>query len=340
MSVEKPCLFILDVGHGNSAVLIDTKGNVVVDSGPGNALYLFLKKEGIEKIDVILISHADQDHIGGLIGIVASEEFIIGKVRVNSDALQGSKTWDDLLYTLNHGQKTGQIDFDVSLSTKDTGKFDQGKIHIEILSPNLYIAGKSPGSYDRKKRKLTTNSISAVIRLTKDGSPVALLSGDIDDTGLLNLLEENVDPCSPIAVFPHHGGSTGKGTDSETFTKKVCESIRPEVVIFSIGRGEHITPREEITETIRRVLPKTRIMCTELSENCAPELRLKDFPHLETKFAKGKEKGKCCAGTIVIELDKDKPIVKPEENKHKAFIEKAAPTSLCLRRVNSRTSSP
>lgn len=325
-------MFILDVGHGNSAVLMDTEGNVVVDAGPRNALYLFLKAERIKKIDAILISHADHDHIGGLIGILASGEFVIGKVRVNSDALQGSKTWDDLLYTLSHAQESGQLDFDVSLSTKDTGKFDQGKVHIEILAPDLYIAGKSPGSYDRKKRNLTTNSISAVIRMIKQSVPLALFLGDIDTNGLENLFENAKDLSAKLAVFPHHGGKPGKNSDPVSFTKKICEEVQPSIIIFSNGRGIHSTPLKEVTQSIREELPKTRIMCTQLSENCASELQISEFVHLTTKFAKGKEKGRCCAGTIVIELGEDEFVIRPDENSHKDFIEKAAPTSLCLKK--------
>jgi len=332
-------LYILDVGHGNSAVLVDDKGVVVIDAGPGTALLEFLTQEGIGEIDVLLISHADKDHVKGVISLLESQ-ISMGVVQLNTDSEKGTTIWDDLTFQLDLANKKGTLQFNIGLTTNDTGKFDRGKIHIEVLAPTPYLAAKGPGSTDRVGRTLTSNSVSAVVRLNKDGRPVVLLAGDIDDTGLLNLLENNADPSAPIVAFPHHGGKTGKDTYSETFTKKLCESIRPEVVIFSNGRGEHATPREEITESIRRVLPKTRIMCTQLSENCATEIRMKKFPHLTTKFARGKEKGKCCAGTIVIELDKDKPIVKPEENKHKAFIEKAAPTSLCLRRVNSRTSSP
>ncbi len=42
-------LSILDEGHGNSAVLVDTDGVVVIDVGPGSALMEFLRQEGIEK---------------------------------------------------------------------------------------------------------------------------------------------------------------------------------------------------------------------------------------------------------------------------------------------------
>ena len=38
MSRQTPRLFILDVGHGNSAVLVDTEGIVVIDAGPRTAL--------------------------------------------------------------------------------------------------------------------------------------------------------------------------------------------------------------------------------------------------------------------------------------------------------------
>jgi len=330
MTVPRPCLFILDVGHGNSAVLMDTNGNVVVDTGLGNALYLFLKTEGIKKIDTVLISHADQDHIGGLVGIIASGEFTIGKVRVNSDALQKSKTWDDLLYALSYAQETGNIDFDVSLSTKDTGKFDQGKVHIEILAPSLYIAGKSPGSCDRKKRKLTTNSISTVIRMVKDAVPVALFLGDIDSVGMENLMESTKDLSAKLAVFPHHGGRPGGSADPETFSKDICEKVKPEVIIFSNGRGLHATPREKVTQTVRMALPKTRIMCTQLSENCAAKLGMKGSSHLTRQYAEGKEKGKCCAGTVVIQLAKNKISISPNEDSHTAFIRKAAPKALCL----------
>ncbi len=53
---------ILDVGHGNGAVLVDDNGVVVIDAGPGSALLEFLRHEGIDRINVLLISHADKGY--------------------------------------------------------------------------------------------------------------------------------------------------------------------------------------------------------------------------------------------------------------------------------------
>ena len=59
----RPNLTILDVGHGNAAVLADTGGVVVIDCGKGGTLLDYLETVGIKKVDVLLISHADSDHI-------------------------------------------------------------------------------------------------------------------------------------------------------------------------------------------------------------------------------------------------------------------------------------
>ena len=52
---------ILDVGHGNCAVLEDEEGVVVIDAGPGGSLLQYLEDRRIEVIDLVLLSHADQE---------------------------------------------------------------------------------------------------------------------------------------------------------------------------------------------------------------------------------------------------------------------------------------
>ena len=241
--MREPTLYILDVGHGNSAVLVDTGGIVVIDAGSQTALLEFLKQEGISHVDVVLISHADKDHIEGLVSLIESEEFTIGRVRVNTDLMKGTRLWADLLYLLDKSHRAKKLDFDVALTTKNTGEFDQGLIRIEVLAPNLQVAGMGAGGGNHKKRVFRTNTVSAVIRLSKRTKPLALFAGDIDELGLEHLLGDFPAPNAPILVYPHHGGKSG-AKDEASFTRRLCEAVNPRLSSFQLV----------VADTKRRIL--------------------------------------------------------------------------------------
>src|SRR5687768_11406880 len=105
-------LAILDVGHGNAAVVFGTDGTVVIDAGLGATLADFLEQRTVRELTAVLISHADQDHIGGLIGLLSTGLVQVGRVRLNSDALKGSKIWDDLLFELQAQDNARKLDFE------------------------------------------------------------------------------------------------------------------------------------------------------------------------------------------------------------------------------------
>jgi beta-lactamase superfamily II metal-dependent hydrolase len=329
LSTSATTLSIVDVGHGNCAVLVDTNGVLVIDAGPGSSLLEFLKQEGIAKVDVVLISHADKDHIEGLIGLIAAEEFAIDRVRINSDALKPSALWDDLLYSLNKAHLAGDLEFNTALTVADTGNFDQGEVHVEILAPNLYIAGKGPGSTDRAGRELTSNSVSAVVRLVKDGNPIAIFTGDIDDIGLDSLIETGLDCKAHILIFPHHGGRAG-AADMSAFAHKLFGLVAPQTVIFSIGRaGKFNNPRPEIVAAVRDSLPpEVRVACTQLSTRCAANVPTSEPTHLTEKFARGRSTKRCCGGTFVVEMGQPGTLL-PTIEDHLAFISANAETALC-----------
>ena len=59
----------IDVGQGDSALVICDGKTMLIDGGKPHAssiIYTYLKKLGIEYLDYIVASHADDDHIGGL----------------------------------------------------------------------------------------------------------------------------------------------------------------------------------------------------------------------------------------------------------------------------------
>jgi beta-lactamase superfamily II metal-dependent hydrolase len=322
-------LTILDVGHGNSAVLNEHGTVIVIDTGPKSSLLEYLREQGIKKIDTVLVSHADQDHIGGLVGLIASGLFQVDCIRLNTDSLKGSAIWNDLLYELSRLSSAGELDFKPSLTASDTGEFDRGAVQIEVLGPSTYLAGKGPGSTDRHGRRLRTNSVSAVIRISENGEPIALLPGDLDEIGLDDLIDHGAEMSASILVFPHHGGKTGSAEIAEEFSRRMCEMVSPSTVVFSIGRSKRfLHPKPEIVYTVRESLGDVRIMCTQLSEHCAGFLPMESPEHLNVVFSQGREARRCCAGTIIVDLSSPYTIL-PSEVAHQNFISIAAPESLC-----------
>jgi competence protein ComEC len=175
-----PNFYIVNVKHGNSAVLIDTKGIVIVDAGNGSNLLEFLLSKKITVIDVLLLSHSDSDHIGGVMALLDSGIVDIKNIYINPDAIKNSEIWDSLVWTLYNCDKDNKINFQPSITPDLTGTINQGMVNIEILAPNKYLVAKGSGGNDRDKRKITTNSISAVVRLIYKENPIILLAGDID----------------------------------------------------------------------------------------------------------------------------------------------------------------
>jgi len=112
---------------------------VVIDAGPGTALPEFLTEEDIRKIDVLLISHADRDHIEGVISLIESQNVTIDVIRLNTDSMKGSKLWDDLTYELDQANRAGNLQFEVGDKfVRQFGRVDhvpKMDAHIPLILP-------------------------------------------------------------------------------------------------------------------------------------------------------------------------------------------------------------
>jgi beta-lactamase superfamily II metal-dependent hydrolase len=327
-ALVQPTLTVLDVGHGSCAILAEAGRVVVFDAGPKSGLLEFLLQHGINTIDLVLISHADRDHIEGLIAILATNSISIKMVRLNTDSLKGSDIWDDLAYELDLLQKRGETDFSPALTEADSGKFNSADIALEIVAPSAYLATKGPSGKDFYNRRIMTNSISAVIRVLYRGTPVILLTGDMDLIGLEEIIRGGKAINAPILVFPHHGGNAG--TDMAAFSQKLYDLAKPDQVLFSIGRGRYGTPIPEVIATARKLNANIRISCTQLSEWCSASVPTQENTHISTIFANGRDDRHCCAGSITISLSSggnEFPIWK----EHQDFITSFAPGALCRR---------
>ena len=322
---HRETLAVLDVGHGTSAVLFSGSDVAVFDTGTGSGLLEFLEQQGVTRIRTVVLSHADKDHVGGLVGLLAANTVAVERVILNTDSLKDSAIWDDLLYELDARHGAGEIIFDTKMTAGDRQTL--GAMTAFVVAPSPYLSAKGPGSTDRSARRISSNSISAVIRLCNAEGPVALLTGDLDLIGLEDLLRRGGSCEAPILVFPHHGGGTG-AADVQGYVSRLIERVRPRVVVFSIGRSRSGTPDPAVVSHLRRAAPDARIMCTQLSQSCAKSLPTFAPSHLSPAFALGRSDGMCCAGTILIPL-RDADRIAPGLDDHLAFIEAAAESPMC-----------
>lgn len=317
---------VLDVGHGNSAVLHVAGQVVVVDAGPGSSLLEYLRELSIVEVDQILVSHADKDHIEGILALLG-EKITIKHVRLNTDSLKGSELWDDLLFALEDRRLAGELDFKVGLTSGDP-PIAVGSVVMSILSPSPYLASKGPGSTDDKGRQITSNSISAVLRIAHGSERGLLLTGDLDAVGLADIERCGTSLDAAVLIYPHHGGRSS-GND-RAFAKKLAAFVNAKDVIFSIERAGRYAgnPRPEIVAAVRESLPSARIACTQLSTHCSSAAPADAPTHLLPIYARGRATKACCAGSIVMQL----PLggMAPARASHLAFIRAHAQTALCV----------
>ncbi|CAG7856063.1 ComE operon protein 3 [biofilm metagenome] len=174
-------LNLLDVGQGLSAV-VQTENHVLVydtgakfsatsDSGQ-SVLIPFLRNQGIEKINTLIISHGDNDHIGGansLLSAVKTEQIITSVPALMSQYAP------------------------VPCTTGQTWVWDN--VTFAILSP-------------RPDKFMSENDNSCVLHIkSKHGS--ALLPGDIEAEAETWLVDNYNDKLkADLLIAPHHGSHT------------------------------------------------------------------------------------------------------------------------------------
>ncbi len=330
MTTSSPNLTILDVGHGLCVVLQDAIGTMIFDAGSGATLLEFLRESGITEIDEVIISHADADHLSGLVSLLSSGKVHVRQVHLNSDSTKDSEIWKDLQFAVADATERTATRVVVGITTSDTQEFSRGEVQVEILYPSPAVAMAGPGGTDVKGRELTSNSMSVVARITHCSEPRVMLTGDIDAVGLENLLEAFPSPKCDVLIFPHHGGRPSRA-DPWQFANRLSQAVEPNFIVFSIGRGRYGTPRSDIVAGIRSVLPGATIACTQLSANCAASLPLADPPHLAPTAARGRINRRCCAGSIRLVLEQNATQYDPSPQAHQEFITANAPSALCRR---------
>lgn len=202
------------IGKADSILLAAAGTYVLVDTGEaerGLDVVAALDELGVKTIDTLIITHFDQDHVGGAADVL--ENFGVGQVLVTYRSKESDEI-DAYDWAMQEAGLTEQA------VTADT-TIEAGPMSIQIIAPRQ-------SEYDKD----TSNNSSLVCRVTY-GSTRLLLSGDIQKERIDEIVGAGYDLTADLIKMPHHGGiedntDTLVSAVSPTYAVICCSNKNPE----------------------------------------------------------------------------------------------------------------
>ncbi|MEN8234349.1 MAG: ComEC/Rec2 family competence protein [Actinomycetota bacterium] len=206
---DEPTVTFLDVGQGDAVLLRDPGGGVALIDGGRDPLVLAeaLRRHGIGRIDLLVASHGDVDHVGGFDGIVGDHS--IGRLWVPDHPDVGPELEGLIADVLAAGIPLDRVRPGIT--------YGLGGIDIEALAP--------------RRRYLSRNDGSIVLWV--EAGRTLLLPGDIEAVA-----QGELPPLTPdVLLVPHHGAAT---TDPRWLARTVGKTA-----VISVGENTYGHPAPE-----------------------------------------------------------------------------------------------
>ena len=217
----------LDVGQGDALLTRLDDSTMLVDAGPDAhtasvAIVPELRRLGVERLDYLVLTHADGDHIGGAPTVM--REFAVGTV-VHAD------------HDLSHPVMREVIDLalDAGVALQQVKRGDalawHPRVDLSVLNP------PEPGPDDDNDR-------SVVLHLAYRASAM-LLTGDIEASAEGELAASGVLRPADVLKVPHHGSNSSSTAD-------FLEAVDPQIAVVSAGRYNAFDhPRDSALRRLR-----------------------------------------------------------------------------------------
>lgn len=226
----------LDVGQG-AAVLVESRGHTLLyDTGPrysgsadagGRIVLPYLRWRGIERIDLLVVSHLDSDHAGGAASILRG--IPVGSVLTSIDAEQPALAGARAVQRCEAGQR-----------------LDLGPLRLDVLHP---------AAADYARPRLASNAASCVLRIDAAGRRL-LLTGDAPALVETEMVASGADLAADWLSVPHHGSRSSSSDALLDAARPRWASVQagyrnrfghpaPEVLARYMARGVHVVRSDE-----------------------------------------------------------------------------------------------
>jgi competence protein ComEC len=237
---------LLDVGQGLAAVIRTQNYTLVYDTGPkfdqfdpGQAVVVpFLRSQGILQIDRLLISHSDNDHIGGTQSIVEtlSVDEVLTSATQNIKNILAVSGIRSSFPKYKNGFEVSEMKNEFSKHSIrvilcQTGQHWQWDgVLFQILHPTTDYFTTHP------------NDKSCVLKVSTPQNTI-LLAGDIEKSVEFRLVQQMPKVLkADILTAPHHGSGTSS-------TARFLDTVQPTIALFSAGyRNRYQHPKPEVVQ--------------------------------------------------------------------------------------------
>ena len=212
-------IYFIDVGQGDSTLIVTPNNKKILIDGGGsqsydvgkNTLIPYLLDRKINKLDYVIISHFDQDHVGGILSVLKEmkvEKVVIGK--------QG-----EISEQYNHFCKI--------IKEKQIPVLMVQKGDIVSVDKDVKIRVLFPTSDLIQDNILNNNSL--VFKFEYKVFKI-LFTGDIEAIAEEQLLKlhEKAKLKANILKVAHHGSKTSS-------TERFIEAVDPEIVLIGVGEN-------------------------------------------------------------------------------------------------------
>ena len=215
----------IDVGQGDCTIVQSAGQTLMIDTGPPGArgaVEAALEASGIERIDVLVLTHPHEDHDGLLDFLV--ESYPIGALYM-PEYSDDEEDYGGLLRKLV-GKGTRIIYPSVG------HQFKLGDATVTVLS------AEDPSRFPNN-----ANLWSIVLRIA-DGPTSVIVTGDAEDINEFAMIDAGIDLDADVLRLGHHGSYT---STSGAF----LDAVSPDVAVISCGAGNSYGhPHQEVLDAL------------------------------------------------------------------------------------------
>ena len=261
---QKLRIFFIDVGQGDSTLIITPdKKTVLIDGGGSDSfdvgekvLLPYLLDRRILKIDYVLISHFDTDHCGGILTIM---EKVKVKNIIISEQAEHSENYERFKKLMIH-KKIRLIEVKKGDKIK-IGRYSEFK----ILFPTSRLLSENP---------LNNNSI--VTQFNYNNFKM-LFTGDIEKLAEQQILKtEKAEIRADILKVAHHGSKTSS-------IPEFIKAVRPRIALIGVGKNNTFGhPNQQTIKNLENI--KCRIYRTDLQGEIIIKIDQKGRMNVKSKL--------------------------------------------------------